>query len=230
MKKLNLMTMVICMMVMVVIIESCKKVDCPEGYIGDNCEKIDTAQIQALLDKGVSPKTLYDGGVSLDQLYGKKYKDGLIFYLSTSTGTGMVAAEQDQSTTAEWGCNGTDIINLSNVNSNIAYPEYAEGAKIGDGKANTDAILAGCVTSGIAAKVCRDKGTEWFLPSRGELDLLYTNLRKKGNSGFEPGGFYWSSTEYNNSYAWYRNFTDSFLQFNFSKKDYLGYVRAAKAF
>ena len=105
--------------------------DCPFGFIGEACSQIDTSQIQALLDGGTTPKILFDRGVSLEQLYGKTYEGGFIFYLNTDDGTGMVAATQDQSAGAEWGCVGTDITGLNNIENLPTAPETEEGARIG---------------------------------------------------------------------------------------------------
>ena len=169
--------------------------DCPQGYKGSNCNQIDLTQIQYLLDQGVTPNTLYDKGVSLEQLYGKTYLDGLIFYVNTSDGTGLVAAISDQRMGSEWGCNGTDIEDLNNVGSTPETGiEIEEGARIGDGVANTNIILENCTDEEIAAKACRNLGEEWFLPSRGELRLIYTNLHLNEYGDFSDE-WYFSSTE-----------------------------------
>lgn len=218
MKRINLLLLVWSLLTISLLSESCKKDD-----------SIDDAQIQALLDGGTTPKTLFDDGVTLDQLYGKTYAGGLIFHLNTDDGTGMVAAMEDHSTTTYWGCFGTDIMDLANLTSfPVPGAETEVGARIGDGKANTDAILAGCVTNdGIAAKLCRDLGEEWFLPSRGELSSMYTNLHEKGHGGFSAE-YYWSATEYDAESAWVHYFDGggwlNYFKFN------SGRVRAVRAF
>ena len=217
--------------------------DCPEGYIGTNCENFDTSKVQALLNAGQTPKSLYDGGVPLDSLYGKMYEGGLIFYLNTNDGSGLVSATADNDARAAWGCRGIDIPGLNNVTTcaDDCMPpepqETAEGARIGDGVANTDAILAGCNESGIAAEICRNLGAEWFLPSRGELDLMYTNLHLRGYGGFTSGSvLYWSSTEgaFPNGdnaelFAWVQNFDDGVQSLGSNQIDTI-YLRAARAF
>ena len=202
--------------------------DCPDGYIGSSCENFDSTQVQALLANH-TPIDLVSGGVPIDSLYGKMYNGGLIFYLNTTDGTGMVAATEDQSTGAGWGCSGTDISGLANATMfPVPNPETEAGALIGDGAANTTAILDGCnPNDGIAARLCRDIGAEWFLPCRGELNLMYTNLHQNGTGGFAVD-FYWSSTELDVSSAWVQHFNAG-DQFNVNK-DFNVLVRAARAF
>ncbi|GHT82778.1 hypothetical protein FACS1894137_02330 [Spirochaetia bacterium] len=49
--------------------------------------------------------------------------------------------------------------------------------------------------------------TDWQLPSKEELNMIYQNLKKKGLGGlFEER--YWSSSEYSSSAAWIQNFSD----------------------
>lgn len=247
MKRINLLLLVFSLLTIGLLTESCKKdescptiecnsgtlnketcaCDCPTGYLGATCEQIDTSQIQALLDNGVSPKALYDGGVTLEQLYGNMYEGGLIFYLNTADGTGMVAATEDQSTEAEWGCYGIDIMGIDNVPWNSSVPE-GSGVEIGNGAVNTNAILMECTEDGIAAKLCRDLGVEWFLPSINELNLMYTNLHAKESGGF-AADFYWSSTENFGDSAWDKYFGGG-GQGNGLSKDDDYHVRAARAF
>ena len=110
--------------------------NCPEEFIGTNCESINPAKVQSLLDGGQTPFALYNAGVSLEDLYGKMYEGGLIFYVNVSTNTGLIAAPIDQSSGVQWGCNNTDIPNLNNVTTSppTSGEETALGARIGDGK------------------------------------------------------------------------------------------------
>jgi hypothetical protein len=157
---------------------------------------------------------------------GDVHAGGIIFYLDGSGEHGLVAALSDQSLGAEWGCFGTDIPGLPNVTS---FPPSGTGAEVGDGATNTDAILNECTTLGIAAAICAvyDDGT-WFLPSIGELDLMYTNLYLNGLGNFQPT-FYWSSTENGSGGAWGQSFANGFQIF--INKDFsANYVRAVRAF
>jgi hypothetical protein len=142
--------------------------------------------VQQKLDVGLTPKQIYDSDNSLlDSLYGKTYQGGLIAYLNTSTGTGLIAAPADYYLTSDWGCYGTEIGGTS--------------AAIGSGQANSTLIINGCEEFNFAAKICNiyiwDGYYDWFLPSIDELNELYINLYLNGFGGFSSD-FYWSSTEW----------------------------------
>ncbi len=82
--------------------------------------------------------------------------------------------------------------------------------------------------------------TDWRLPTKNELNLLYKNLYEKEVGGF-IGGYYWSSSVYNADNMWYQNFgalafyNGSQLiyngnQFFGSKSDLDALVRAVRTF
>ena len=59
-----------------------------------------------------------------------------------------------QSLGTEWGCFGSDIIDLPNISNNIIpSPRTEEGVRISDGTANTDAILMECSQAEIASLI-----------------------------------------------------------------------------
>lgn len=53
-------------------------------------EPIDT--IQNMLDSGRTPLEIYNEGIPVEDIYGKTYQGGLIAYLNTSDGTGLICA------------------------------------------------------------------------------------------------------------------------------------------
>jgi len=150
---------------------------------------------------------------------GQSALGGVIAYINGggSSGTsGLVATVADVSAGAAWGCSGTLITG-------------AGGIAIGTGNQNTIDIMAGCATAGIAARLCGDltEGgySDWYLPSKDELNALYTNRVAIG--GFANAS-YWSSTEYSINNAWLQNFISG-NQGNTSKVN-TPYVRAIRSF
>ena len=160
--------------------------DCPEGYSGTNCQTFDATQVQKLLDSGNhTPLELYNGGISLDDLYGKTYQGGLIFFVNTNpamypnfSGDGMVCTAVDYGNFDAWGCYGVT---------------GATGSEVGDGPSNTQAILntnnnGNCSATPASTIICNDLVLEgyddWFLPSIGEVQLIYDNLHVNGHSNF----------------------------------------------
>jgi hypothetical protein len=102
----------------------------------------------------------------------------------------------------EWGCAGNLITG-------------ADGTAIGTGAQNTTDIVNGCPQSGIAARLANDLTlggqTDWFLPSKDELNQMYINLH---TASTPLGGFsapaYWSSSEYDAfGTAWAQTFSFS---------------------
>jgi hypothetical protein len=146
---------------------------------------------------------------------GDSYQGGIIFYLDGSGG-GLIAAPTDQ-TSSPWGCEGTLI-------------SGADGTATGTGAQNTIDIELGCTTTGTAADICANLTlggySDWFLPSKEEVNLMYTKSFEIGN--FEVNGIYWSSTETDNSRAWGRSFGNG-TPVN-AEKSYAANVRAIRAF
>ena len=118
--------------------------------------------------------------------------------------------------TAEWGCYESSI-------------SGADGTAIGTGEQNTADILAGCATSGIAARLAdaysNSGESDWFLPSKDELNQMYVEQITVG--GFSSDG-YWSSSEYDGFTAWYQYFGNGY-QDNYSKYATY-YVRPVRSF
>ena len=155
---------------------------------------------------------------------GQAYQGGVIAYLlqagdsgyDANVPHGIIAAPSDQSTGIQW-YNGNDVAT------------GAVGAAIGKGNGNTDAIVAIQGPGNYAAKLCADLQlngfTDWYLPSKEELNKLYLN---KGLINGFAINYYWSSSESSYNEAWMQNFNLG-SQSDLSKFSQ-NYVRAVRAF
>ena len=151
---------------------------------------------------------------------GESYQGGKIAYIDASGKHGLIAAPSDQSTSSPWGCAGTPI-------------SGADGTAIGTGCQNTIDIMNGCSTAGIAARLCGDLVlggySDWYLPSKDELNQLYINRVAIG--GF-TGGFtgmkYWMSKEQDNNFGAIQDFGNGNLYI--TSKNSACYVRAVRSF
>jgi serine/threonine protein kinase len=150
---------------------------------------------------------------------GDTYAGGIIFYIDGTGQHGLVCAAYDQSTKSQWGCYDNTI--------------YGTSTSIGSGQSNTDKIVNACSDSDCAARICSNlvlNGySDWFLPSKDELNLMYENLKQRGLGNFSS--YYWSSSEYSGYetyYAWGQGFSSGGQGFNNKFNAY--YVRAVRAF
>lgn len=129
---------------------------------------------------------------------------------------GLVATVSDTSTGASWGCQGTLI-------------SGADGIILGTGNQNTIDIMAGCATSTIAARRSGDlvEGgySDWYLPSKDELNKLYINRVAIGNFASDD---YWSSTEASDVNASIQSFVNGAQ--GTSNKSSFYYVRSVRSF
>jgi hypothetical protein len=145
---------------------------------------------------------------------------GVIFYdKGTTSGDWryLEAAPNDQSGGIQW--------------HNGSYIDIKTGTAVGTGKANTDAIIAAQGDGTYAATLCKSltiKGfSDWFLPSKDELDLMYKNLKKASLGGFGEG-WLWSSSQTYNHNAWIQEFSVGNQSVN--NKTFKYSVRAVRAF
>jgi hypothetical protein len=70
--------------------------------------------------------------------------------------------------------------------------------------------------------------SDWYLPSKDELNALYVNLKQRGVGGFASAR-YWCSSKSDNGGDWHQYF-DVGYQYNFTKVNAPYYVRAVRAF
>ncbi|TLU82499.1 MAG: DUF1566 domain-containing protein [Chlorobium sp.] len=156
---------------------------------------------------------------------GSNYQGGIIAYLlkagdpgfDAAVVHGLIAAPFDQSEGIVW---------------NDGMSSSATGATIsalGAGFENTSIIILHHGGGSYAAKLCQDlvlNGySDWYLPSKDELNILYLN--KDAVGGF-VGSYYWSSSESSAGSAWDQYFGDGTQ--NASGKIYYDRVRALRSF
>jgi hypothetical protein len=169
-------------------------------------------------------KTKLDGIAPPTHIIGESYGGGIIFYLDASGKHGLIAATTDQSISIQW-YNGT----FTNTT--------AFASSVGGGDGNTSMIVFNQGTGTYAAQLCYDLNTggftDWYLPSKYELNLMYQNIGQGnllglGNVGGFANDYYWSSTEGYSGSAWFQFFANG-DQSNLSKDAYND-VRAIRAF
>jgi hypothetical protein len=155
---------------------------------------------------------------------GEYYGGGIVFYTYDNGQHGLIAATTDQSASMIW-------YNSTFKNTGTTGDGFGAGAM------NTAMLVAGQIgdnSSGtFAAKICADYSVsingitygDWYLPSKYELNLLYAQKNVVGNL---ENDFYWSSTEYDYTDAWYQLF--GFGNQHHYGKNYPVHVRAIRAF
>jgi hypothetical protein len=107
----------------------------------------------------------------------------------------------------------TDIADVSWCNhATSSIPEVSDWTArgVGKGQANTTAMLGVCSAGAAneAESYLTQTKSDWFLPSFGEVKLMYNNLLEAGVGGFAVNN-YWSSTESGSGGAWSQNFSNT---------------------
>jgi hypothetical protein len=128
---------------------------------------------------------------------GDIYQGGTIFYIDGSGEHGLIASGQATPAIAPW-YNGSYIF--------IGTTSTA----IGSGQANTTAIVNAQGPGNYAASICDnlmlDGYSDWYLPSKDELNLLYQN---RGSTLIVQSEGYWSSSEVDKDNAWAQTFNNT---------------------
>ena len=210
----------------------------PGGYsiTNDDCDDSNSA---------IKPGATEIGGNSVDEncdgnLYvvGDYAYGGVVFYIAPTptdlNGDGAV----------DFGlvCSIADLNAIGIIWSSNGVTTGAVGEAVGTGKDNTDILIAkyGSNTNyaaGLARAYSGGSYTDWFLPSKTSVKLMYNNkaiinatAALNGGSDFiAPGNGYWSSSEFSVTYAWRVKWTTGGTGFNLKASNTLG-VRAVRAF
>lgn len=160
-------------------------------------------------------------------IVGDTYQGGIVAYIlqvgnpgyDANVQHGLIAALNDQSA-------GIVFSVLNTVNAGTA-------SGVGTGNTNTIAIVSAYGAENNAAKLCSDLSlgdkTDWYLPSKDELNKLYENRASVG--GFSNAE-YWTSTErsdYPEPYAYRQNMSSGTQSQNGDKQNN-AYVRCIRSF
>jgi hypothetical protein len=170
--------------------------------------------------KFTKPECQQDGQICVGQMY---QNEGIVAYFlkpgdvgyDPAVPHGLLILDYDLGN-YEWGCFGSSVGNTS--------------SDLGTGESNTSSIVSSCSEDNIAAKICSNLGTGWYLPSKAELIKVYQNLTSNGLGGLSAQK-YWTSSEDpgNNAInAWAIDFSNNTPEL-FSKYNKAS-VRAVKNF
>jgi hypothetical protein len=129
---------------------------------------------------------------------------GTIFYVNLSATDGWRYLEAAPASTEQkvaWSSAGADV--------------KGTNVDIGTGKQNTQAIVNHSLNTGEncrAAMLCDNLVSggydDWFLPSKGELNLMFIYLKEAGIGGFKEDWYWSSSASGNYNGAWAQRFSN----------------------
>ena len=168
---------------------------------------------------GISWTNMIGRAASIYLRVGDVYQGGKVAYIlvngdpgyDATTQHGLIAATSDQSRSITWDRLTGEFPLYQGTNRG------AIGTAIGTGFSNTSNIIAsqGIIATNYAAGLARAYTgggyTDWYLPSKDELNKLYLNRVAIGGFISNSSGLYWSSSEiqsYPYHSAWLQDFSN----------------------
>lgn len=158
---------------------------------------------------------------------------GLIFYIDEQS----EFEDFDYLESAPFSCEGQEVAwaaNAQDLSKAINVVSSWEENSLGLGDESTEAMLASgenfsnvATASGYASGLECGGESDWFVPSKSELDLMYERLAKPGLGDF-TNGYYWSSSAYLAGRAWNMPFSED-VAFDGNKDGFFA-VRPIRAF
>ena len=130
----------------------------------------------------------------ITSFYGIEYGGGFIFHVNPNNGEMIVATDYSEIGDVAWG----DVFDLDTSHN------------IGDGDINTQLIIEGNQNDNssngtefgsddYAFKIVQDLNyngySDWFIPSSGSMEIIYSNIHSLGIGNFNENLVYWSSTK-----------------------------------
>lgn len=130
----------------------------------------------------------------ITSFYGIEYGGGYIFHVNPNNGEMIVATDYSEIGDVAWG----DVFDLDTSHN------------IGDGDINTQLIIEGNQNDNssngtefgsddYAFKIVQDLNyngySDWFIPSSGSMEIIYSNIHSLGFGNFNENLVYWSSTK-----------------------------------
>ncbi len=176
-------------------------------------------QVDTVITGGTTVIRLPDGTLGVrEYAVGDMAFGGVVFWVDETGEHGLVSSMSDI---------------VSHLWADTLLITGATGKGIGSGAMNTILIVSSNrENTDSAARHCADlvEGGygDWYLPSKGELNLMYTKLHLVGLGGF-TSTIFWSSEESDSDNAWVQNFSNG-DKFSSDKNFSSNAVRAIRAF